>query len=234
MGAHRATSKKGGRSAARAPGSWGDARRGALAGAAAGLLVLGGTVVAISSGVFDDDPPSPSAAPSPTAKTSAVRIEPRRGSAAPLRKAAPPTRLVVPALRIKAPVDAVEITPAGVLDPPADVSRVGWWQRSAPIGAGSGQTVMTGHSVHDGGGVMDELEQLERGDVVRTFHDRRVARYRVQSVRVWSKAELAERAEQVFAQDRRNGRLVLISCEDWNGSDWESNVVVFATRADRA
>ena len=225
MGTHRATKTKG------TAGSWSQVRRGAAVGASAALLVIGGAVVVIGSGILDGDD---GAAPSADRSTAAVRIVDSRSPRKPLRRAAPPTGLTVPAIGIKAPVDRVEVTPEGVLDPPGDVSRVGWWQRSAPIGADSGQTVMTGHSVHDGGGVMDDLEQLERGDLVRAFHDGRLQRYRVRGVQVWSKGELAERAEQIFAQDRQKGRLVLISCEDWNGSTWESNVVVFAKPIARA
>ncbi|QWC86841.1 class F sortase [Nocardioidaceae bacterium] len=182
-------------------------------------------MVAIGTGLFGlgDD----GADDAGSSRTAAVRIAdgPERTA---LRKAAPPTGLTIPALSLKARVLPIEVSPDGVLDPPGDVSAVGWWERSSPVAARRGQTVLTGHSVHDGGGVMDDLEQLTRGDRVKTFHDGAMARYRVTSVRTWSKAELAERNEQIFAQDRGRGRLVLITCEDWNGSDWESNVVVMA------
>ena len=146
----------------------------------------------------------------------------------PLLDAAPPTGITVDAMGVKARVVPIEVTPDGVLDPPGDVSLVGWWQRSAPIAARGGQTVLTGHSVHGGGGVFDDLESLSRGDFIRTFHDGALVRYRVRRVHVWSKAELAERAAEVFAQDRADGRLVLVTCEGWDGAEWASNVVVTA------
>ena len=158
------------------------------------------------------------------------RAEGGAGRREPLLQAAAPTGITVPALGVKSAVVPVEVTPDGVLDPPSDVSQVGWWERSAPIAASTGQTVLTGHSVHDGGGVFDDLETLSRGDVIKTFHDGALARYRVRSVLVWSQDELAQRAEEVFAQDRERGRLVLVTCEDWNGVEWASNVVVLARR----
>ncbi|QWC86842.1 class F sortase [Nocardioidaceae bacterium] len=193
-----------------------------------------------SDGTRDSAPPglaTPATPASPTSSSDAVAAaspSPAQGDASrigrrtPVGEAAPPTGITVPALGMKARVVPVEVSPDGVLDPPSDVSLVGWWQRSAPLGVESGQTVLTGHSVHDGGGVMDDLEQLETGDRVRVFSEGALARYRVADVEVWSKAELAERALEIFGQDRDPDRLVLVTCEDWNGSDWESNVVVTA------
>jgi hypothetical protein len=46
-------------------------------------------------------------------------------------------------------------------------------------------------------------------------------------VHIYSKGSLAQRAERVFSQDVP-GRLVLITCEDWDGERYLSNVVVTA------
>ena len=43
----------------------------------------------------------------------------------------------------------------------------------------------------------------------------------------YRKAALAKRAAQLFDQSVR-GRLVLVTCEDWNGEVYLSNVVVVA------
>ena len=53
-------------------------------------------------------------------------------------------------------------------------------------------------------------------------------RYVVSSVRTFSKGSLADHAQRLFSQEVR-GRLVLVTCEDWNGSAYLSNVVVVAT-----
>jgi hypothetical protein len=49
----------------------------------------------------------------------------------------------------------------------------------------------------------------------------------VSGVTVYRKTTLARDAERVFGQSGP-GRLVLITCEDWNGSTYLSNVVVLA------
>jgi LPXTG-site transpeptidase (sortase) family protein len=141
---------------------------------------------------------------------------------------AAPVRLVVPALRIKAPVLPIEVDDRQVLDPPRNPRDVGWWQRSARPGARHGQTVLTGHTVHTGGGVMDDLGTLRRGRLVKVVTRKGTMTYRTTRVVTWTKEELAERAVDIFAQDRGRNRLVLITCEEWNGSSYESNIVVFA------
>lgn len=137
-------------------------------------------------------------------------------------------RLYAPDVGIDAPVVPIPLSEAGVLDPPASVTTVGWWDGSADAGSGEGQTVMTGHTVRGGGGVMDDLEELEEGDLVHlTDRDGRID-YQVTEVVTWTKAELAENAVEAFGQDRQDGRLVLVTCEDWRNGAYEANVVVFA------
>jgi len=145
-----------------------------------------------------------------------------------------PVRLVVPSVGIDAPVVPIETSTDGVLAPPADVDTVGWWQRSAEPGARTGQVLVTGHSVHDGDGAMDEMGGVEAGDQVRLRRGGKTALYRTTAVAVYSKAEVAERAPKLFGQDRGRGRLVLVTCTDWNGEDYESNIIVFADPVRRA
>jgi LPXTG-site transpeptidase (sortase) family protein len=137
-----------------------------------------------------------------------------------------PTRLVVPALHVNAPVVPIGATD-GVLVPPGDPQVLGWWRDGAVPGAAEGGALITGHTVHSGGGAFDDLETLDPGDrvTVRTVHGR--IRYAVTGVTVYRKATLAEDAARVFRQTGP-GRLVLITCEDWNGTGYDSNAVVFA------
>jgi LPXTG-site transpeptidase (sortase) family protein len=174
------------------------------------LMVLCGVLVA--GGLVLPSPPA-KAAPSPF-----------RAMAAPSR----PVRLVVPALKIRAAILPIEVNAQQVLDPPSDPSDVGWWQRSARPGAHHGQTVLTGHTVHTGGGVMDDLGKLRRGQHVKVVTPKGAMIYSTTRVVTWSKAELAERSVKLFGQKRSDLRLVLITCTDWNGSSYDSNVVVFA------
>jgi sortase (surface protein transpeptidase) len=84
--------------------------------------------------------------------------------------------------------------------------------------------------VHTGGGALQDLEQLTTGERIVVRTDRGRIAYEVASVRVFSKGRLAQEAERVFSQEVP-GRLVLVTCEDWDGSQYLSNVVVVATTA---
>ncbi|CAN5361815.1 hypothetical protein BH09ACT12_BH09ACT12_34110 [soil metagenome] len=136
--------------------------------------------------------------------------------------------LIVPTIGLNASMVDIELDAAGVLTPPADYTEVGYWGRSAAPGAGSGQTVVTGHTVHTGGGVMNRLAAVADGDPLQIRFDGVLTDYRVRKVITLSKAQVAEKAEALFGQDRRSGRLVLVTCTDWDGAEYESNVIVFA------
>ena len=90
--------------------------------------------------------------------------------------------------------------------------------------------LVTGHTVHAGGGALDNLETLRRGDRVTVRTDSGRIRYAVRSVAVYEKGALARQAQRLFSQEVP-GRLVLITCEDWDGSRYLSNVVVTASPA---
>jgi hypothetical protein len=119
-----------------------------------------------------------------------------------------------------------EVTPisgqSGSLLPPSDPQVLGWWQEGKPVGAQYGTAVVTGHTVHTGGGALDNL------DTVRVRTDRGWIGYVVQRARIYPTAELAREADKIFRLGG-TGRLVLITCDDWNGTFYESNAVVFAT-----
>ena len=141
---------------------------------------------------------------------------------------AKPTRLVVPSLDIRAPVVPIEVTADGTLPPPEDGDVVGWWQRSAKPGARHGQTVVTGHTLSRGDGALDDLGRVKRGAYVDLVTPKGRMRYRVADVRVLSYDDVARRAADLFAQDRQRGRLVLITCTDFDGEVYRSNVIVTA------
>ena len=201
-----------------------------LCGMAAGLMALLG-------GEPDGDraaaPPTTGSAIAPSEPVTTVEAEAVEDAAPTITPSPPPPddsmRLTVPSLGIDAPIVPVGLQDGGVLDPPSDVADVGWWDGGAAPGDETGQTVLTGHTVHDGGGVMDDLDAVGVGARVRVSGPDGVVDYRVSEVAVWTKTELAGRAVETFGQDRHHGRLVLVTCEDWNGSGFDSNVVVTAT-----
>lgn len=136
--------------------------------------------------------------------------------------------LYVPSLDLLAPIVDIEMDMDAVLSPPPDPDIVGWWQRSARPGARSGQTVITGHTVHSGDGVMDDLGKLVPGDVVRVRNKNKVTEYRVTDNQTLSAEEVAENAEMLFGQDREEGRLVLVTCTDYVDGNYLSNIIVVA------
>lgn len=137
-----------------------------------------------------------------------------------------PERVVIPALGVDAPVVPVR-APESTLTPPSDPQELGWWSDGAEPGARRGSVLVTGHTVHTGGGALDDLETLVRGDRVRVRTDHGWIAYRVSQVHTYSKGRIAEDAERLFSQ-RVPGRLVLITCEDWDGTAYLSNNVVTA------
>jgi LPXTG-site transpeptidase (sortase) family protein len=136
--------------------------------------------------------------------------------------------LVAPSIRLDARVVPLEMSSSGVLEPPADASEVGWWDRSAQPGSASGQTVLTGHTLHAGGGSMDRLGELRPGRHVDVVTKQGRMRYEVEEVRTLSKTDVAAQAQSLFGQDLGRGRLVLVSCADWDGQVFRSNVIVVA------
>jgi LPXTG-site transpeptidase (sortase) family protein len=161
-----------------------------------------------------------------------VAVDPRTGTGTslyePLAKPSNPETLIVREIGLNAAIVPIEIAPDGVLDPPADVQEVGWWKRSAKPGATSGQTLVTGHTVHTGGGVMNRLGDLRPGSLIQIRTPRGTVDYAATKVFVYTKAEVAEHRNELFSQDRKHVRLVLVTCTGWNGHDYDSNIIVFA------
>jgi LPXTG-site transpeptidase (sortase) family protein len=198
-------------------------------------LVMGGGVVVARAA-------APATAPEPALTRPAlafdierpVRLEPATAPAhsrgrSPVKSsdaAGSPQRLVIDALGVDAPVVGID-APGGVLRPPDDPQVLGWWRAGAVPGAARGSALVTGHTVSSGGGAFDDLETLRGGDRLSVRTATGVIGYEVGSVTIYRKAGLARRAATVFSQEVP-GRVVLITCEDWNGTTYESNVVVTA------
>lgn len=140
-----------------------------------------------------------------------------------------PQRLELPGLNTKAKVVPIRLD-GEVLDPPRNPREIGWWVGSAKPGSAQGQTVVTGHTVHTGGGSLNKLDHIEEGQEVDIVTKDGTFQHQVDSVEVLSRKELAEQAQRLFGQDHGDGRLVIITCTDWNGSSYDSNVVVLAHR----
>jgi LPXTG-site transpeptidase (sortase) family protein len=140
-----------------------------------------------------------------------------------------PEMLIVPVIKLRAPIVPIVSTPDNVLHPPADTHEVGWWRYSAKPGATDGQTVLTGHTVHTGGGVMNRLGELKPGALVQIKTKRGTLDYWTTKVFVYTREQLAKHANELFSQEREHNRLVLVTCTGWTGSEYTSNIIVFAT-----
>ena len=137
-----------------------------------------------------------------------------------------PSRVIIPVQDINVPVVPIQAA-SGVLTPPSNPQELGWWAGGAKPGAMKGSALITGHTVHTGGGALDNLNDLRLGNEVIVLTDHGKLTYRVIHVVDFTKGNLADSAARLFSQESR-GRLVLITCSDWNGVQYLSNTVVTA------
>jgi hypothetical protein len=140
----------------------------------------------------------------------------RRGKEPPIT----PTHLRL--VGIDAPVVPLRLA-GSTLIPPDDPRVLGWW--GVPAGAKRGVTLLVGHTVHTGGGELDDLEDVTVG----AFAHVNGLDYEVVSNEVITKGELAERAPDLFDQAGSH-RLVVVTCEGYDPATghYDSNVVLVA------
>ena len=202
------------------------------------VLSLAGAAVTLTEGISSGTERPASAQPALMVGPVAPVVAPVAAAASEKYATAPVTALpaaglpqgvYIESLGIDAPVLRI-VTDTSTLTPPPDPQDLGWWAGGAQPGAARGSALITGHTVHDGGGALDDLETLRPGAevAVRTVHG--VIRYVAESVDVLDKDTIARRAPELFSQSVE-GRLVLVTCEDWDGTGYRSNVVVTAVPA---
>jgi LPXTG-site transpeptidase (sortase) family protein len=142
-----------------------------------------------------------------------------------------PWTIKMASLNIDAPLVGIEATSSLTLDPPRNPQQVGWWKQSAKPGSKTGQTIVTGHTVHTGGGQFDHIGDAKAGAEVDitdgTTH--KTLRYTVQKVVTLSKEAVDQQANALFSQRNPFNVLVLITCSGWDGHVYHSNVFVYAT-----
>ncbi|MFB9312423.1 class F sortase [Nocardioides plantarum] len=150
--------------------------------------------------------------------------------AAPRATPSQPVRLRVPSLGISAEVVPIKLGSDAVLEPPEDADTVGWWNGSALPGARTGRVVITGHTLSHGKGALDDLVKLRKGGILLSTGTG-TRRYQVTDRLVVDYATVAERARTLFGQKDRapdGARLILVTCTDYNGRVYESNVIIVA------
>jgi LPXTG-site transpeptidase (sortase) family protein len=177
--------------------------------------------------------PESSLTPTPAATTqpveqSEVPLDPADSQAEAITG---PYTLRIPRIGVEAPVVPIESNEDRVLLPPRDPGIAGWWRDGAAPGQPEGSAVLVGHTVrNNGGGVFDDVGTLRSGDTIEVEGSHSALTYRVQSVEVLSKDDVARNAEQIFNQ-AGPGRLVVITCDDWDGAVWRSNIITVAVPA---
>ena len=171
-------------------------------------------------------PPSTSAAPSPRAAEIPVPVS-LLGSAR--SDAAAPSRVRVPGIDVDSTLLRLDVDDDGVLVPPDDFARAGWFTRG-PAPGETGPAVIAGHvDSIDGPAVFFRLAELARGDEVLVDRvDGTTARFTVSSVDRYPKDEFP--TEQVYGPTPR-AELRLITCGgefDADARSYRDNVVVSA------
>lgn len=167
-----------------------------------------------------------SVGPTPTPPTVSASAPPPAVPVVKKVKPGSPVKLFIPALNVEAPVVGVKAADRS-FTPPADPATMGWWADGVKPGAETGTVLIAGHTSSSGPAPLNDLETLEAGDTVQVKTTRGKVTYEVDRVRVFSKGKVFERAEKIFSQSSP-GRLVLVTCEDWDGVQYRSNVVVTA------
>lgn len=133
-------------------------------------------------------------------------------------------------------VDPVATDAAGVLLPPQDVSRLGWWVDSSLPGSGAGTVVVTGHvdDVDQGSGFATRFTALEVGSAVEVATvDGTIHRYRVTRTALTDKQRTGDGGLPTAELNRLDGpeTLALVTCGGpFVGPPlgYRDNVVVFA------
>ncbi len=210
----------------------------------AGLALAGLSAITLLDGSVSDTAASPS---EPTRSERTTRVEPPatlpvptlepmkapRDTPKDAQPRAPevtsqaPQRLDLPSIGVSAEVFPIGTEGSATLVPPADYTTVGWWSQGAEPGSGQGTTILAGHTVHTGGGALDHLGDVRAGDQVVLERANQDLRYEVTSVMTYRKGTLARRAAAIFDQTGPE-RLAIVTCGDWNGEIYLSNVVVIA------
>ena len=183
------------------------------------LLVLPALLVPVALAVTGCAADAPSAQPEDREPAvSAVSTVEHTPTPESKSKPARPTNLHL--WKFDAPVVPLELS-GRELVPPSDPSVLGWWGKRA--GARRGTTLLTGHTVHTGGGMFDDLEETRVGDRAKVSGHS----YEVTQVQVISKRALSRRAPVLFDQTGE-AKVVLVTCEDYNPATghYASNVVV--------
>lgn len=176
----------------------------------ASVIVTAWSLVIVPAGQVTEEPPLPpfvrslpvTATPAPAVSPS--RTSPRRPAVRPAPRV--PTQLLLWHYRARVVPLAMD---GRSLTPPPNPRTLGWWGQ--PAGAAQGTTLLTGHTVHRGGAMLQDLDAIPLG-IVGTLSG---VKYRVVRVEVVHKSDLPKYAQRMFRQDGPP-QLVIVTCTNYD------------------
>ncbi len=198
-------------------------------GTGAGLALV--AVAVLLAGCGTPAPRTSVAAVSPAPGWSAVPGQVAQvASAPPVTAHAEPVEVRIASIGVRSALDRLVLDPTGVLTPPADPARAGWFAGGVRPGD-PGPAVIAGHvDSRTGAAVFTRLAALRPGAVVEVTDAKgAVARFSVEEVKTYSKAGFP--TAQVYGATP-DPELRLITCGgafDQGRGHYVDNVVVYAT-----
>ena len=150
-------------------------------------------------------------------------VEPTRG---PTGSEGPPRRLEIPRLEVDAPVLALGKADDGSQEVPTSLDATGWWRHGSEPGE-AGNTVIVGHTASKADGVFDDLGTLRRGDRITVRARGGDLDYSVTGIEEVPVEDFDSVSDSIYRETGPSG-LVLMTCGDWNGSDYDTTVTVRA------
>lgn len=136
-------------------------------------------------------------------------------------------RVIIPSLDVDAPMLPVGTTSEGAQEVPSSMEATGWWKDGSKPGQ-PGNAVIVGHTASKGDGVFDELGDLDKGDKITVSSGKKKLKYTVTAEQVLEVSKFATVADEIYRRTGPSG-IVLMTCGDWNGTRFETTVIITAT-----
>lgn len=137
-----------------------------------------------------------------------------------------PERLKIPDLGVDAEVLALGKAADGSQDVPPTLGATSWWRNGSKPGE-PGNTVIVGHTSSKSDGVFDRLGTLRRGDRITVRARDGSFGYAVTETSEVQVEKFTKVSESIYRETGPSG-LVLMTCGDWNGRDFDTTVIVRA------
>lgn len=192
----------------------------------AGLTLIAAVLAIAAFVVFgtgdSDSPTTPVAAPSATATSSAPATKSPSGDGF------VPTSLKIPSIGVDTSIESLGMAADRSQAVPESLSTVAWYNLGPKVGA-AGSAAMTGHTASKGDGVFDDLGSVAVGDTITVLgKDGDEQKFEVRSKRTVPVADFATYAPSIYSKEGPS-RLTLMTCGDYNGSDFTTTIIVWAT-----